>query len=168
MDIKIRPWRITDAQDLTVVINNKNVQDNLRDGLPFPYTVEDAKAYISAMLNAKRNSQYTWAITADDVAIGSIGILRKDNVHRFTAEIGYYIGEPWWGKGFTTIAVKAACAYVFANTDILRIFAEPFAYNIGSCRILEKAGFILEGTLRKNAFKNGKVLDTEMYALVKG
>ena len=79
----------------------------------------------------------------------------------------YYIGEPYWGKGMATSAVKQACRHVFANTDIIRIFAEPFAYNTASCRVLEKAGFQLEGILRSNAVKNGRVQDMKMYALVR-
>lgn len=167
MDIRIRPWRMTDAKALTIAINNRKVQDNLRDGIPYPYKIDDAKAYISSMRKAKKGSQYAWAITVDDVAVGSMGIFRKDNVHRFTGEIGYFIGEAWWGKGIGTKAVQDACAYVFERTDIIRIFGIPFAYNIGSCRILEKAGFVLEGTMRKNAVKNGEVLDTKLYALIK-
>jgi RimJ/RimL family protein N-acetyltransferase len=84
-----------------------------------------------------------------------------------TAELGYYIGEPYWGKGIMTEAVRQTCEYVFAHSDILRIFAEPFADNIGSCRVLEKVGFRFEGLLRKNAVKNGEVLDMKMYALVR-
>lgn len=167
MDVKIRTWQMEDAHDLASTINNKKIQDNLRDGLPYPYTVPDAEMFISSMLKAEEDSQYAWAITADNKAVGSIGVFRKDNIHKYTAEMGYYVAEPWWGKGIGTIAVKAACHYVFENTDILRIFAEPFAYNAASCRILEKAGFVLEGTLRKNAIKNGKILDMKMYALVK-
>jgi RimJ/RimL family protein N-acetyltransferase len=167
MEIKIRPWRMTDAKTLTIAINNRKVQDNLRDGIPYPYKVDDAKAYISSTRKAKKGSQYAWAITVDDVAIGSIGISRKDNIHRFTGEIGYFISEEWWGKGIGTKAVKDVCNYVFDHTDIIRIFGIPFAFNIGSCRILEKAGFVLEGTMRKNGVKNGKVIDTKLYALVK-
>jgi ribosomal-protein-alanine N-acetyltransferase len=167
MDIKIRKWEIEDAHHLADALNNKKVQDNLRDGLPYPYTVADAEAFISSMLKAKKDSQYAWTITVDNKTIGSIGVFRKDNIHQRTAEMGYYVAEPWWGKGIGTIAVKEACNYIFKNSDILRIFAEPFAYNIASCRILEKAGFVLEGTLRKNAIKNGKILDMKMYALVK-
>lgn len=167
MDVKIRAWEIEDAQNLAEALNNKKIQDNLRDGLPYPYTVADAEAFITAMLAAEKDSQYAWAITADNKAIGSIGIFRKDNVHKRTAEMGYYIAESYWGKGIGTFAVKEACNYVFQNTDILRIFADPFAYNAASCRILEKAGFTLEGTLRNNAVKNGKVLDMKMYSLVR-
>ena len=108
-----------------------------------------------------------FAITLDDKAIGSIGVFRKDNIHSRTAEIGYYISETFWGKGIGTNAVKQVCEYIFENTDIIRIFAEPFAYNTASCRILEKTGFEYEGTLRKNAVKNGLVLDMKLYSLVK-
>lgn len=167
MEVKIRAWEIEDACNLAAALNNKKVQDNLRDGLPYPYTVADAEKFISSMLRAEKDSQYAWAITVNNKAIGSIGVFRKDNIHRYTAEMGYYVAEPWWGKGIGTIAVKEACNYIFKNTDILRIFAEPFAYNTASCRILEKAGFVFEGTLRKNAVKNGKILDMKMYAFVK-
>ena len=167
LNITIRKWKTEDAHDLAEALNNKKIQDNLRDGLPYPYTVTDAEWFISAMLNAEKDSAYAWAITADDKAIGSIGVFRKDNIHRYTAEMGYYIAEPYWGKGVGTIAVKEACDYIFHNTDILRIFAEPFAYNTASCRVLEKGGFVCEGILRMNAVKNGKVLDMKMYALIK-
>lgn len=167
MECKIRSWRLEDAKDLAEALNNKKILDNLRDGLPYPYTVEDAKAFISAMLNADKNQTYAFAITVDDKAIGSIGVFRKDNIHSKTAEMGYYIAEKYWGQGIGTRAVKLVCNYIFENTDIIRIFAEPFAYNIASCRILEKAGFLYEGTLRKNAIKNGVVLDMKMYSLVR-
>ena len=81
--------------------------------------------------------------------------------------MGYYIGEPYWGKGMGTSAVQQVCRYIFEHTDIIRIFAEPFAQNTASCRVLEKAGFQLEGILYSNAVKNGKVLDMKMYALLR-
>ena len=165
--VKIRKWNMNDAAELAAASNNKKVQDNLRDGIPYPYTAADAEEYISSVLNAEKDSQYSWAITADNKVIGSIGVFRKGNIHRYAAEMGYYIAQPWWGKGIGTTAVKEACGYVFKNTDIMRIFAEPFAYNTASCRVLEKAGFEFEGTLRKNAVKNGKVLDMKMYSLIK-
>ena len=93
--------------------------------------------------------------------------LSLDNIHYCTGELGYYIGEDYWGKGYATSAVKQVCQYVFEHSDIIRIFAEPFAYNTASCRVLEKAGFIYEGTLHKNAIKNGQVQDMKMYALLR-
>lgn len=167
MYCKIRQWRIDDAQCLCETINNKKIQDNLRDGIPFPYTIRSAEEFITAMLNSDKDKTYAFAITIEDKAVGSIGVFRKDNIHRRTAEIGYYIAEPYWGQGFGTSAVKQMCQYVFEHTDIIRIFAEPYAYNIASCRILEKSGFVCEGVLRKNAVKNGKILDMKMYSLVK-
>lgn len=167
MDCKIRRWRIEDAPELATALNNKKIQDNLRDGLPFPYTVNDAKEFIKAMLSADQEKAYAFAIVVDDKAIGSIGVFRCENIHFKTAELGYYIAEPYWGKGIGTSAVKQICSYIFSHTDIIRIFAEPFATNLASCRILEKSGFQLEGVLKKNAIKNGKILDMKMYALIK-
>ena len=167
MKCRIRKWELSDAKDLAAALSNRKVQDNLRDGLPYPYTEQDGKEFISAMLSADENETFAFAITVDNMVIGSIGIFRQGNIHRQTAELGYYIAEEYWGKGIMTEAVKQICEYVFANSDIIRIYAEPFAYNIASCRALEKAGFQYEGTLRSNAVKNGRVIDMEMYSLLK-
>ncbi len=149
------------------MLNNKNIQNNLRDGLPYPYTADDAEEYIVSMLSADKTKTFAFAITVNDIVIGSIGVFRCDNIHSRTAEMSYYVGEPYWGNGFATSAVKQICKYIFDNTDIIRIFAEPFAYNTASCHVLEKAGFQFEGTLHSNAVKNGKIIDMKMYALVK-
>jgi RimJ/RimL family protein N-acetyltransferase len=167
MNVTIRPWQLSDAADLAALINNKKVQDNLRDGIPYPYSEKDGEEYISSMLNAENSSTFAFAIIACGKVAGSIGAFRKANIHRRTAEMGYYIGEKYWGKGICTEAVKLICRHVFENSDILRIYAEPFAYNAASCRVLEKAGFQFEGTLRSNAIKNGKVIDMRMYSIIK-
>jgi len=165
--IMLREWKTEDAPDLTAAINNKKVLDNLRDGIPYPYTEKDASEFIAATLSAEKGTQYAYTICYGDKVIGSIGVFRKDNVHRYTAEIGYYIGEPYWSKGIMTEAVRQMCAYVFENTNIVRIFAEPYAYNDASCRVLEKAGFQFEGVLRQNAVKNGQSVDMKMYAIIR-
>ena len=167
MNCKIRKWELSDARDLATALSNKKIQDNLRDGLPYPYTEQDGKEFISAMLAANENDTFAFAITVNGKVIGSIGAFRQTNIHNKTAELGYYIAEEYWGKGIMTEAVKQLCDYVFSNTDIIRIYAEPFAYNIGSCRVLEKAGFQYEGTLRSNALKNGNVFDMKMYSKLK-
>ena len=167
MNCKIRRWELSDARDLATALSNKKIQDNLRDGLPYPYTEQDGKKFISAMLAANENDTFAFAITVNGKVIGSIGAFRQTNIHNKTAELGYYIAEEYWGKGIMTEAVKQLCDYVFSHTDIIRIYAEPFAYNIGSCRVLEKAGFQYEGTLRSNALKNGIVLDMKMYSKLK-
>jgi len=163
----LKKWELADAALYSEIMNNKKVQDNLRDGLPFPYTAADAEAYISSVLAAPEGCQYSWAICVNGKVAGSIGIFRNANIHSRTAEMGYCLGESYWGRGIVTRAVSEACQYVFENTDIVRISAEPFADNTGSCRVLEKAGFKLEGILRKNAVKNGRIIDMKLYALVK-
>lgn len=167
MNCKIRKWKLSDAKDLASVISNKKIQDNLRDGLPYPYTEQDATDYISAMLSEDENKTLAFAITIDNKAIGSIGAFRQKNIHRHTAEIGYYIAEEYWGKGLMTEAVKQICSYIFDKSNIVRIYAEPFSYNKASCRVLEKAGFLYEGTLISNAIKNGKTIDMLMYSRLK-
>ncbi len=167
MECKIRKWQIADALNLAELLNNKNILDNLRDGLPYPYTTKDAEDYIQAMVSADQDKTFAFAITVDDKPVGSIGVFRCENIHFRTAEMGYYIGEDYWGKGLGTSAVIQVCDYMFGYTDIIRIFAEPFAYNAASCRVLEKAGFQFEGLLRSNAVKNGKVLDMKMYSRIK-
>ena len=149
MQCEIRSWQLSDAKKLAQMLNNKNILDNLRDGLPYPYTETDGKEYITGEL------------------AGSVGVFRQSNIHNKTAELGYYIAEEFWNKGIATQAVKFACAKVFESSDILRIYAEPFARNKASCKVLEKAGFVCEGTLRANAVKNGVVEDMKMYALLK-
>ena len=167
MKIGIREWKIENKSDLAENLNNPKILNNLRDGLPYPYTEKDAEKFIKAMLSSDKNKTFAFAITIGNKVIGSIGIFRCDNIHYRTAELGYYIGEPYWGHGYMTEAVRQICEYVFENTDIIRIFAEPFAYNTASSRVLEKAGFICEGTLRSNAFKNGSIFDMKMYARLK-
>lgn len=116
---------------------------------------------------ADENETFVFAIAEDSKVIGSISVCRQGNIHRQTGELGYYIAEAYWGKGIATEAVKQICRHVFAQSDIIRIYAEPFAYHQASCRVLEKAGFQYEGTLRSNAVKNGKVVDMKMYAVLK-
>ena len=138
--------------------------DNLRDGLPKPYTEADALKYIIA---SQEEGAYAFAITEDGAAVGSIQLSRQGNIHSRTAELGYYVVRRRWGAGICTEAVRQICRFAFENTDVLRIFAEPFAENAASCRVLEKAGFQLEGVLRRNAVKNGQVRDMRLYSLVR-
>ncbi len=164
MNCTIRQWRPEDAAALAELLNNPKILDNLRDGIPYPYTQKDAETFIAEMLSADPDKTFSYAVTAGGHLAGSVSIFRCGNIHFRTAEIGYYIGENFWGHGIATHAVKQACGDIFARTDILRIFAEPFSYNAASCRVLEKAGFQFEGLLRNNAVKNGKILDMKMYA----
>ncbi|MBP0955894.1 MAG: GNAT family N-acetyltransferase [Oscillospiraceae bacterium] len=167
MNISIREWKYTDAADLAAALSNRKILDNLRDGLPYPYTEKNAEEYISFILNSDPNDTFAFAIEVDGKAVGSIGAFRQGNIHFRTAELGYYLAEEYWGRGIMTSAVRQLCEKLFAETDIIRIFAEPFDYNVGSRRVLEKAGFQLEGIMKNNAFKNGKALDMALYAYTK-
>ena len=167
MKCKLRTWRLSDAKDLAAALNHRSVLNNLRDGLPFPYTEQDAKEYIIATLSANEDDTFAYAITLDDRVIGSIGAFRQGNIHRQTAELGYYLAKEYWGRGIMTDAIRQLCGHIFETTDILRIYADPFSYNDGSRRALEKAGFTREGTMKGSAVKNGKVVDMTLYSLTR-
>ena len=123
----LRKWRLSDAKDLAKSLSNKNILNNLRDGLPYPYTEKDAAEYISKILASDKNKVFAFAVCVDDKAVGSIGAFRQSNIHYKTAELGYYLAEEHWGKGIMTTAVRRLCETLFRETDIIRIFAEPFA-----------------------------------------
>lgn len=167
MTCEIRAWKPEDAKALAALLSNRKILDNLRDGIPYPYGQSAAAAYISAMLSADANAVFARAIAVDGKTAGSIGAFRQQNIHSRTAELGYYLAEEYWGQGIMSQAVSHFCQYLFAHTDLLRIYAEPFARNVASCRVLEKAGFVREGVMRKNAVKNGLVEDMVLYALVR-
>ena len=164
----LRPWRMSDAGALAALLQDGRVRRMLRDGLPYPYTEADARAFLAETLASDPEEVFAFAIAQEDIPVGSLGMFRQGNIHRRTAELGYYLGPDHWGQGIGTWAVREAVQWVFARTDLLRIFAEPFAENHASCRVLEKAGFQLEGVLRQNAVKDGRVLDMKMYARCRG
>ncbi len=167
MKVTLREWQESDAESLALILNNKNILNNLRDGLPYPYTYKDALEFIKLMRNSNKNSVFAFAVIYNGEVAGSIGVFRQNNIHSLTAELGYYIGETFWNKGIATYAVKKACDFVFENSDIIRIYAEPFSRNTASCKVLEKANFELEGIMRANAVKCGVVEDMKLYALIK-
>lgn len=166
MEFVLRKWRASDADSIVKYANNKKIADNLRDGFPHPYVLADAQNYIRSM-SPDSDARICLAIEAGGEAVGSIGVFLKEDVYRKSAEIGYWLGEPFWGHGIMTEAIRQMCGMAFERLDIVRIYAEPFAYNAGSRRALEKAGFILEGVLRKSICKNGQIHDSCIYALVK-
>ncbi|MGI6153140.1 MAG: GNAT family N-acetyltransferase [Christensenellaceae bacterium] len=167
MDFLVREWQGMDYRSITKYANNKKIADNLRDGFPYPYTEDDAKQFVQDCILGDTTRRLMRAIEVDGEAAGSIGVFVQGNIYRKSAEVGYWLGEPFWGRGIVSGALKEICAQAFDLFDIVRIFAEPFAQNAGSRRALEKAGFTLEGVLQKNAYKNGSFLDSCMYALLK-
>jgi len=160
----IRDWRMEDASSVAKYANNRKIWMNLRDAFPYPYSLQDAESFISRSIEADPITVF--AIATQSEAIGSIGLMLGEDVHRYTAEIGYWLAEPFWGKGIMTQAVKSMTSYAIRNLKLHRIFAEPYSINPASLRVLEKAGFICEGMLRSNAFKDDKVLDQFLYSYV--
>ncbi len=164
--IVLRPWSESDARKLSLIADNKNISDNLRDGFPFPYSLNDAKIWLESIISENTPPRF-FAILFDNVIVGSIGIVTKTDIYRKNFEIGYFLDEKHWGKGIATKAIKAATSYAFSNFDVVRVYAEPFADNPGSRKALEKAGFTLEATLRRNVIKNGIVKDSCIYSVLK-
>lgn len=167
MEYELREWRMSDAADLAAALNDRRILNNLRDGMPYPYTEKDAEEYITAMLTSDKNMVFARTIVVNGRAAGSIAVFRQGNIHRRTAELGYYLSVEYWGRGIMSRAIGELCGEIFAATDILRIYAQPFSYNAGSRRALEKAGFTYEGTLKNCAVKNGRVQDMTMYSLTR-
>jgi RimJ/RimL family protein N-acetyltransferase len=161
----IRPWRLSDAPSLAQAANNLNVWQNLRDGFPHPYTEADGVAFIT-MSNAA-DPVTNFAIEVDGAAVGGIGWVPHGDVERFSAEFGYWLAEPHWGRGIMSAAVRDFVDHLFENTEIVRLYAGIFAFNAASGRVLEKADFRRVGILERAAFKNGRFVDKILYELVK-
>ena len=167
MDFELRELQSSDAISIAKYANNSNIANNLRNIFPHPYTVEDARSFINESRNNEEKNQYIRAIVVNQEVAGVIGCFIKDDVHCKCCEIGYWLGEDFWGKGIMTEAVKRMCREIFQSYDVVRIFAEIFSDNAGSIRVLEKAGFQLEGKLKNSIYKNGKVSDSFIYALIR-
>ncbi|TQF14398.1 GNAT family N-acetyltransferase [Myxococcus llanfairpwllgwyngyllgogerychwyrndrobwllllantysiliogogogochensis] len=158
----LRPWRRGDEASLVQHANNREVWRNLRDRFPHPYTAEDAAGWVSYAGAVLPPTDF--AIEVDGAAVGSMGLIPGKDVERYSAEVGYWLGQSLWGRGIASSALDAFSSWTFANTDLLRLFALPFADNVASCRVLEKAGFQREGLLRRSAVKDGTVHDQALYA----
>ena len=165
MTLTLRSWSLSDAETLARHADNPRVACNLRDSFPHPYTLENAKWFIGFCLSADRTLYL--AIDVDGEAAGGISLTFEQDVHRKNAELGYWIAEPYWGKGVTTKAVGMIVARGFGDFPIERIYAMPFANNTASRRVLEKNGFVMEGRLRGSIYKNGELIDSYMYALLR-
>ena len=158
----IRPWRLDDAESLAKHANNRKIWLALRDLFPHPYTIQDAHEFLQRAISEEPTTNF--CIEVEGVAAGGIGSRLGQGVHRHTAEFGYWLGEKFWGRGIMTETVTAFIDFCFHNLPLRRIYAEPFANNAASARVLEKAGFVFEGRLKNNVVKDGKVLDSLLYA----
>ena len=158
----IRDHRPSDAESLAKHANNRKVWLGLRDAFPHPYTTEDAKKFLQGSIAGLPRIHFCIAIKGE--AVGGVGLRPGEDVHRHTAEFGYWLGEEFWGQGIMSEIVPAFVDYCFKEFSLSRIFAMPHSNNTASARVLEKAGFVLEGRLRNNVVKDGKILDSLLYA----
>jgi len=160
----VRTFQESDASAIAKYANNRQIWLNLRDGFPTPYELSDAEAYIAAV--SKKTPPLNFAVTVDNEAVGSIGLRLGHDIERCTAEIGYWLGEEFWGRGIMTAAVAMITYYGLADLQLNRIFAVPFTRNVRSARVLERVGYEQEAVMRSSAIKDGKVLDQFLYAKV--
>jgi [ribosomal protein S5]-alanine N-acetyltransferase len=161
-DISLRALQESDALRLAELANNEKIGVNLRDGFPFPYTIDDARSFINQFMH----SGTIFAIEYRGEYVGNIGLTPCNNVYRKSAEIGYFIGEPYWNKGIATLAVKIISDFGFRELGLARIHTGVYEYNPASQRVLEKCGFIREGIFRKAIFKKGKLWNEIRFALL--
>jgi RimJ/RimL family protein N-acetyltransferase len=164
-NILLRPLRIEDQEAVATLANNKKVWNNLRDLIPHPYTRADAAQFIG--LTQQESPQLTFAILCDEHLCGVIGLVPQADIYRISAEIGYWLGEPFWGKGIATTAVKLMTQYGFEYLKLKRIYTGVFEYNTASMRVLEKNGYHKDCIFRQALIKNGKVWDEHRFSIIK-
>ncbi|WP_207491418.1 GNAT family N-acetyltransferase [Aridibaculum aurantiacum] len=160
-DVLLRQWRKEDCNALAAIANNKKIWLNVRDRFPHPYTIKDALEWIDHT-NQQQPLQNLAIIYKSQLA-GSIGVTVRDDVYRKSIEIGYFIGEPFWGKGIATIAVAQMLQYIKQRFDVVRVYAEVFETNHASMKVLEKNGFKHEGIRKKAVIKNNVLMDDHVW-----
>ena len=163
-DVKLRSLQTSDKYQIASLANNKKIWDNVRDGLNHPYTLENAEDFIQRQ--ALSDAEEVFAIESNGSVCGLIGLILQKDVYRNSAEIGYWLGEPYWAKGIATIAVGKIVRVAFDDLKLVRVYASAFEYNMGSMRVLEKNGFLKEGIAKKAVYKNDKYWDEHRYALL--
>ncbi len=161
----VRSFKIDDAPSLAFHANNKKIWLQLRDIFPYPYSEKDAEFFID--LSLKQKPERTFTIAVEDKAVGAIGLVLQQDIERFSAEIGYWLAEKYWGLGIISEALKAVTKFSMNAFKLNRLYALPFANNAGSARVLENAGYVLEGRLRESAYKNDRFEDQFIYAYLK-
>jgi RimJ/RimL family protein N-acetyltransferase len=161
----VREWQAEDAPAIVRHADNRNIWATVRDRFPSPYTIADAQAWIRHC--ARTTPSTDFAIDVDGEAVGGIGLVLRDDIDRVSAEIGFWLGEAFWGRGITTDAVNALVPWAFDRFQLTRIYAQVFSSNARSARVLEKAGFVREGVLRKAAIKDGRLIDQLLFARIR-
>jgi len=158
----VRSWEWSDRDSIVLHASNRKVWLNLRDRFPHPYTKKDAQTWLDIVVDSRPETNF--AIAVNDEAVGGIGFSLQADVGRRSAEIGYWLGEDYWGHGIASEALTVVTEYAFANFDLCRLYAHVFEWNAASMRVLEKAGYVLEGRLKKSVTKDNQTIDQLMYA----
>jgi RimJ/RimL family protein N-acetyltransferase len=161
----VRDWADGDRASLIRFANNRNVWRNLRDRFPHPYGEAEADGWLAFVRDNPREAG--WAIEVDGMAVGGIGLLPGADVHAKSAHIGYWLGEPYWGRGIMTDAVRRVTDHALGALGFVRLEAPVYEWNPASMRVLEKCGYVREAVLRKSVFKEGKLIDSMLYVKVK-
>lgn len=162
--VTLRNFKPEDKFRMAELADNEKIAINLRDAFPHPYGLSDAEEFISMCIGQVPTEVF--AIEYNGEYVGNIGLHKQSDVYSKSAELGYFIGEPYWNRGITTRAVKLICDYGFRELDIVRIYSGVFEYNLPSQRVLEKCGFVKEAVLKSAVFKNGLIYDEIRYALI--
>ncbi|HEY3676343.1 MAG TPA: GNAT family N-acetyltransferase [Candidatus Tumulicola sp.] len=162
--IALRPPATHDAASIAKLANDRSVWINLRDAMPHPYSLQDAVGWIESTL--EQDPIVTFAIECEGEAIGGIGLVPGTDIERRSAELGYWLGTSYWGRGIASAAVTRICRYAFQELRLVRVFATPMTHNVASIRVLEKAGFGREGVMRACYVKDGLVRDAALYARI--
>ncbi|WP_321480303.1 GNAT family protein [uncultured Bacteroides sp.] len=165
MEYVLRGLTLRDASSIAEQINNIKIWNNLRDGLPYPYTEADAREFI--YLAKEKDLLVDFAIVVSGKAVGVISLILGRDVERISAEIGYWLGEEYWGNGIMSRAVKEVVEYAFEKLSLHKVFATVFSFNVASMKVLEKAGFTKEAVLKSAFIKNGKIIDCHYYSIIK-
>ncbi len=161
----IRSFLYGDAASLARHGNNWEIAKNLRDSFPTPYTIEHARVWIQHIKEHEADSRFV--IDFEGEAIGEIGFVKQLDVHRYVAEIGYWISQAHWGKGIMTKALSRVCQYAMDDQGVVRLYADVVDHNLGSARLLEKVGFQKEAVFRKHIYKGEEYFDQFVFGLLR-
>lgn len=163
--IRLQNINLTPPEDIQQLANNHAIAVNLRDTFPYPYKIEDATAFLDLATNGSLGNVF--GIYENNTFVGCCSLIPQYDVYRINAEIGYWIGEPYWGKGYATEAVRLLIKFAFEELDLLRIYAKIYEYNIGSMKVLEKTGFEKEAIIKSSVIKEGQIVDEHLYSIRK-
>lgn len=165
---RLRPMRMEDAEALTRHANNRKIAERLRDRFPHPYTLQDAKRFLSAVTRCEESAkEFVLAIEVDGEAVGAIGVVLGIDIERVSGELGYWLSEEYWGQGIVTAAIRHFAPWSMERFNLTRLHADTFHDNPASARVLEKAGFTRESVKRRAAVKFGEIKDLNVYVMLR-